>query len=76
MNEEFKFEIAGVPDLLTLPEVDQLLKQMMQDEIDSIERRLVEVYDRREDHPSSGSTAGHYGSIGRMRLKDVLLKFR
>ena len=76
MNEEFKFKPNGTAELLTFPEIDQLLKTMMQSDIDKIENRLVEVFDRREDHPSTGSTDGHYGSIGQMRLKDILIKFR
>ena len=76
MNEEFKFELSGTNELLTLVEVDQLLKDMMQSDLNKIENRLVEVFDRREDHPSTGNTDGHYGSIGKMKLKDVLVKFR
>jgi hypothetical protein len=76
MNEEFKFQVSGTAELLTFAEIDQVLKDMMQSDLDKIERRLVEIYDRREDHPSTGATEGHYGSIGKMRLKDILLKFR
>jgi len=76
MNEEFKFKVTGTTRLLTLIEIDQVLKDMMQDEIDAIEDRLIEVYDRRVDHPSTGITSEHYGKTDTMKLGDVLIKFR
>lgn len=76
MNEEFKFKISGTHRLLTFIEIDQLLKDMMQSEIDAIENRLIEVYDRRVDHPSTGITSGHYGKTDTMKLGDILVKFR
>lgn len=76
MNEEFKFKINGTHRLLTFIEIDALLKGMMQEEIDAIENRLIEVYDRRVDHPSTGITSDHYGKTDTMKLGDVLIKFR
>jgi len=78
LNEEFKFQISGTAELLTFSEIDRLLKDMMQDEIDRIERRLVEVFDRREERPASGRNPAedHYGSIGKMKLADALIKFK
>ena len=85
MNEDFTFMLKGTTDVVTykdledrwgllakhaIEESDAQLKRYFQHELDSIERRLVEIYDRKLD------STNEKGSIGRMRLHDVLLKFR
>lgn len=78
MNEEFKFKPNGTAELLTFSEIDTLLKDMMQGDIDKIENRLVEVFDRRGNGPAPDHqpAESHYGSIGKMRLGDIMLKFK
>lgn len=93
MNDEFKFQISGTNELITfaeleerlavlakyaIEETDRDLKWHFQHELDSVERRLVEVFDRRLQQPSTDRLQAkeQRTSIGKMKLHDIMIKFR
>ena len=70
MTEEFEFRVSGVSGLMSLAEIDAELKNKLQDEIDKLENRIVEVIDMKPVNKNLP-----YKSLGKMTLRDVLLKF-
>jgi hypothetical protein len=70
-HQEFEFQVHGTSGLMTFAEIDEALKDKLQDEICRLERRIVEVIDVR---PVNKGLPGQ--SLGEMTVADVLLKFR
>jgi hypothetical protein len=85
MNEEFKFRPAGTNLLLTFAELDQEMQRQYEKEVNQIdvafqrqydfeikhlERRMIEIFDRRLGRDNDTD------SLGKMKCRDVLIKFR
>jgi hypothetical protein len=90
MRDEFEFRVDGKPGLMKLDEIEQALRDRFADEINTadqrlrdqfkyemdyirnrIEKRMCEVVDVRPVYKGQPGV-----SLGKMPLKDVLIKFK